>query len=180
MYSIYIDGFVPISIGINFFVLIGIGLILFIGFVWIRKAKWLPYSLLAIIFSINILSIPKFNKMMMSYEVPGRYLDEVIDHLLRNPQFRPAEDETIQIFSEPEIVRLEYQLPAKGIEPTRFSFTKFSNNDLQGLPKRKVMEIRYSGGDVYAIVVDSRDLEGYLQVSEFSFGNTDYRLVKLK
>ncbi len=177
VYSIYIDGYVPVSLGALFFILLIIGIVVSIIFLWLNKSKWIPLVVLSTILSINVFSIPQFNRMMMSYEAPGRYLEEVVQGLLKNADEMPDPGETVTIRSAVKIVEPEMQLIVKGVEPIGYIFSDLTHDEIRSRSYKPVMEITYGNGDTYAIVRDPIRIEDYRIVSQFLFNRSRYSLI---
>lgn len=117
---------------------------------------------------------------MMSYEFPGKLLDDVIQQLINDPEDQPVVGETMKIISDANIVLPEAQVIVKGADPSLLIFTILEDEQSIPEPPSALMQINYSGGKIYAIAFNSQALDKYRKLSAFTFKGVDYRLIQVK
>ena len=177
---LYIDGFIPIYLQEFYFILLGLILIVSVILIWKNKTHFVPRILLTGVFLINSTAIPQFINTIMSFEFSGRLIREISDQVIDNKELEVMSFEKMVLFSLEEINRPEDQFSAIGINPVNISFQLFNEQQIKNQPYRIFMLLETQNSGTFAIIRDLNQVPQEQVISEFSFDDLDYQLIKVR
>jgi hypothetical protein len=178
------DIFVPYALKWVFLMIILFNFVAFYSFTIKHAYSHYFYALLCVIILLNILSIPKAWNELMSFQNLGRQVDEMIVHIIDNPQYSDAGKgkPDFQIYVTDDLPNYPKEFEVRGFDLDNIVIKQLDADPMKEKGCRTRTLIQLSNGQQFGFINESDTcrISKSEIITEYTFINTPYILIKMK